>query len=141
QVRDALARRDGRSLSGSDARAVALDLGGGRYVRGEVSHIGDSVRVYAALYDVTRGGSLLRDGTVKLGSKLAKAEAAFASLGERLLFGSAGPGARVESQTGTSSFPARQAYARSEERRVGKGCTDGGARRHENKKNKTSKDA
>ena len=111
QVRDALARRDGRSLSGSDARAVALDLGAGRYVRGEVSHIGDSVRVYAALYDVTRGGSFLRDGTVKLGSKLAKAEAAFATLGERLLFGSAGPGARVESQTGTSSFPARQAYA------------------------------
>src|SRR3989442_932179 len=32
-------------------------------------------------------------------------------VGERLLFGSAGPGARVESQTGTSSFPARQAYA------------------------------
>ena len=111
QVRDALARRDGRTLSGSDARAVALDLGAGRYVRGEVSHIGDSVRVYAALYDVTRGGSFVRDGTMKLGSKLAKAEAAFANLGEQLLFGSAGPGARLESQTGTNSFPARQAYA------------------------------
>src|SRR5439155_983960 len=85
QVRDALARRDGRTLSGSDARAVALDLGAGRYVRGEVSHIGDSVRVYAALYDVTRGGSFVRDGTMKLGSKLAKAEAAFANLGEQLL--------------------------------------------------------
>src|SRR2546427_6751309 len=111
QVRDALARRDGRSLSGSDARAVALDLGAGRYVRGEVSHIGDSIRVYAALYDVTRGGSFVRDGTVKLGGKLARAEAAFATLGERLLFGSAGPGARPESRTGTTSLPARQAFA------------------------------
>src|SRR3989454_11151033 len=111
QVRDALARRDGRSLSGSDARAVALDLGAGRYVRGEGSHIGDSVRVDAALYDVTRGGSLLRDGTVKLGGKLARAEAAFAALGDRLLFGSAGPGNRVESRTGTTSLPARQAFA------------------------------
>jgi len=111
QVRDALARRDSRALSGSDARAVALDLGAGRYVRGEVSHIGDSIRVYAALYDVTRGGSFVRDGTVKLGGKLARAEAAFATLGERLLFGSAGPGARPESRTGTTSLPARQAFA------------------------------
>ena len=111
QVRDALARRDGRALSGSDARAVAMDLGAGRYVRGEVSHIGDSIRVYAALYDVTRGGSFVRDGTVKLGSNLARAEAAFAALGERLLFGSAGPGARLESQTGTTSLPARQRFS------------------------------
>src|SRR5207249_4755971 len=106
----AVARCRGRS-SGGDARAVAVDLGAGRYLRGEGSHIGGSVRVYAALYDVTRGGSFVRDGTVKLGSNLARSEAAFAALGERLLFGSAGPGARVESQTGTSSFPARQAYA------------------------------
>ncbi len=53
----------------------------------------------------------MRDGTVKLGGNFARAEAAFATLGERLLFGSAAPSARPESRTGTTSLPARQAFS------------------------------
>jgi hypothetical protein len=114
QVKDALARRDGGALSSRDARAVAVDLHAGRYVRGEVLRVGDSIRVYAGLYDAARGGSLLRDGAIKLGPQMAQADSAFAALGDRLLFGSAGTTGALESRAGTASVPARQAYVQAQ---------------------------
>ena len=111
QVRDALARRAGPVRSGADAREVALGLGAGRYLRGAVSRVGDSIRVYVALFE-TSGGALLRDDAVRLPPSGSHPEAAFEALSDRLLFGSAGPGPRPEARTGTRSLPARQAFAR-----------------------------
>jgi tetratricopeptide (TPR) repeat protein len=111
QVRDAQAQRAGSPLSSRDARRLAERLGAGRYVRGVVTRVGDSLRVYAALHDVTADG-LVRDGVVKLGLTGALADSAFTVLGDGLLFGDAGPGVRTEALVGTTSAPARQAYAR-----------------------------
>lgn len=112
QVRDALSRRDSGSLSPGTALAVSSDLGAGRFVRGEVSRIGDSLRIRAGLYDATGEGSPLREGAVKLGSDLAGADSGFAALTEQLLFGSTAPVGRREAATGTLSFPARLAQGR-----------------------------
>ncbi len=48
---------------------------------------------------------------MKLGREVARADSVFAALADRLLFGTAAPGARLESRTGTASLPARQAFA------------------------------
>lgn len=111
QVRDAIARRRVPVASGADARQVALELGAGRYVRGEVSRVGDSIRIYAAGYDAT-GGTLVHDAAVRLTSDGSGSERAFTALGDGILFGTTGPGARAGARTGTTSRPARQAFAR-----------------------------
>ena len=54
QLKDALARKDS-SLSPSDARDVARDVGAGRYIRGEITRLGDSVRINAQLYGSASG--------------------------------------------------------------------------------------
>src|SRR5574341_669935 len=112
QVKDAIVQRGSRPLRPRDAWDVAAKLGAGRYVRGEVSRIGDSIRVYVGLYDAMRRGTLLRDTTARLGSGFAGAAREFAALGDRLLFGDEGPGVRAEARVGTTSVPARQAFAR-----------------------------
>jgi tetratricopeptide (TPR) repeat protein len=57
QVTDAVRRR-GKVASEDDARAVARSLGAGRYVRGRITRLGDSVSVRAGLYDVDRDAPL-----------------------------------------------------------------------------------
>ncbi len=112
QVRDALVRRGGGTLSSRDARRVARELGAGRYVRGDVSRLGDSIRVHAGLYESGARGALLHEGAFRLGPGLAGAESLFTALADSLLFRGAGPGRRAETKTGTRSFPARLAYVR-----------------------------
>ena len=111
QVRDAVARIQKQHLTAADAQEVATSLGAGRYIRVSISRAGDSVRVYGGLYDASHGGVLVRDGTAKLGQDESGADSAFEMLGDRLLFGDAGPGGRVGFKTGTRSRPARQAFA------------------------------
>jgi tRNA A-37 threonylcarbamoyl transferase component Bud32 len=111
QVRDAVARLGGGAPTTRSARRVAAIAGAGRYVRGEVSRAGDSLRVYAAVYDATRGGGPVHDGAVKVAAGLTNVESAFAVLGDRVLFGDASPGGRSEVRTPTSSRPARQSFA------------------------------
>ncbi len=112
QVRDALARLGARPLTSDGVRSVALQLRAGRYIRGEVSPIGDSIRVHASVYDALRDGALLTEGAVKLAPDLNKADSAIATLADRLLFGNPPSTDHGDVETGTSSFPARQAYAR-----------------------------
>ena len=111
QVRDALARVGGASGSTQRAQRVAGILGSGRYILGRITRDGDSLRIYAAVYDATRGGALVHDGNAKVGVGYAGSDSAFAMLGDRLLFGSASPAIRPELRTGTFSRPARQAFA------------------------------
>lgn len=112
QTTEALARQGTGPLSSRSARAVAVELGAGRYVRGEVTQVGDSIRVHAGLYDASRNGLLLREGTVRLGPDLGGAGGVFAALADQLLFGSEARDRRLGAEFRTWSFPARQAQTR-----------------------------
>ena len=114
QLSDALARRPSRPLRPREARAVAVELGAGRYIHGEVSRIGDSIRVHAALYD-TRTDSLLTEATIRVTSDPSRADSAFSVLADRLLLRDEVSYARAEAKIGTSSPEARQAYVRAHE--------------------------
>ncbi len=103
--------RHGARLTSGDAEAIARRVGAGRYVLSQVSRVGDSLRVYSAVYRVTARGPPLHEGTVKLGRNLSQTGGAFSQIADRLLFGEAGPGARLDRPTGTTSRPARQAFA------------------------------
>ncbi|HSM15502.1 MAG TPA: serine/threonine-protein kinase, partial [Gemmatimonadales bacterium] len=113
QLKDALARRDS-SLSPGDARDVAREVGAGRYIRGEVSRIGDSVRLSAQLYGTARGEAL-KAKSVRVGSDLARIDSVFQVLADTLLFRSAPPLMRREGPLATQSAPARQAFAQGHE--------------------------
>jgi tetratricopeptide (TPR) repeat protein/tRNA A-37 threonylcarbamoyl transferase component Bud32 len=106
RVRDALAERERGVLDSRAARDLAREFGAGRYIRTDVSLVGDSTRVHAALYDAT-GDSVLSERTINLGAGLVRADSTFAALVDRLLFNSSGA-----EPTGTHSFPARLAFER-----------------------------
>ncbi len=113
QVRDAVEHSGHGDLSPQDAVRIASRLGAGRYVRGDVSPVGDSLRVHAALYD-TRSGAQLRDGTINLPPSLDGADTLFRGLADRLLL-TRPEQAGASGFVGTKSFPALQAYARGQE--------------------------
>ena len=109
QVSDALTPRGASAMSGEGARAIARSLGAGRYVRGEITPIGDSLRVRATLFDAA-SDSMVRQGVVQLAPDFANADSAIARLAERLLF--VGDSQALASSAGTASAPARQAFLR-----------------------------
>jgi hypothetical protein len=103
----------GARLTSGDAEAVARRVGAGRYVRTQVSRVGDSLRFHAAVYSSTMArGPPLHESTVKIGPHLREAGAAFVHLADRLLFDESGPGVRLDEPTGTTSRPARQTFQR-----------------------------
>jgi hypothetical protein len=108
RMQDALSRHGTRLTSGV-AEAIARQVGAGRYVLSQVSRIGDSLRVHSAVYRTMARGPPVHEGTVKIGWNLSQAGGAFSRIADRLLFGAAGPGARLGPPKGTSSRPARQA--------------------------------
>jgi tetratricopeptide (TPR) repeat protein len=110
QVMDAVARHDTLNLRGADARDVSSQLGAGRYVWGDVSSIGDSLRVHASLYDASSGAAL-DEITVKVGRNGAH-DAPYQQIADRLLFHGSATAGRQASDPGTSSFVARRAFLR-----------------------------
>jgi tRNA A-37 threonylcarbamoyl transferase component Bud32 len=97
-------------LAPEDARDAAAAQHAGQYVRGDVSRVGDSLRLHVTVHDATADGAPVREGSVTLAPTLAGAGPRFTRLADQLLFDDtlgAGPGA-----VGTRSFPARRAYAR-----------------------------
>jgi tetratricopeptide (TPR) repeat protein len=110
QVMDAVARHDTLSFHGDDARDVASQLGAGRYVWGDVSSLGDSLRIHASLYDANSGAAL-DEITVKVGRNGAQ-DAPYQQIADRLLFHGSTAVGRQESDPGTSSFVARRAFLR-----------------------------
>ncbi len=111
QVRDAMARRAGGQLRSRDALQIARELGAGRYVRAQVSTLGDSLRVVAGLYDASRNGVLLEERTVRVPTDLSGADVVLDGLAQQLLFRGNVPGGGSHVEAGTHSLPALQAYA------------------------------
>ncbi len=114
RVRDAVAQRaHSGPLSPRTARAVALGLGAGRYVRIRVTPVGDSLRVGASLYGLSSDTALAED-FVMVPASPAGADSDFARLADLLLL--RGPPVEPEPRmTGTRSLPAKQAFYRGRE--------------------------
>jgi serine/threonine protein kinase len=93
----AVLRRHG-APGATDAQAVAADLHAGRFVRGDVSMVRDSVRVHAALYD-TKTDSLIREGIVRIDSMHVGVDSAARDLADQLLFDVANPAWRLQCRT------------------------------------------
>ena len=110
QVTEALADRGAGTLTNSDAQDVASSLGAGRFVRGEIAAVGDSLRIHATVYDATGTEAILPDATVKVGPDIA--DSLLRTLAEALLFGTGERGSRLEAERATRSFAARNAMAR-----------------------------
>jgi tetratricopeptide (TPR) repeat protein len=110
QVTDAVARHDTLNLRGDDARDVSSQLGAGRYVWGDVSSVGDSLRIHASLYDANSGATL-DEITIKVGRNGAQ-DAPYQQIADRLLFHGSAAAGRQEADPGTSSFVARRAFLR-----------------------------
>lgn len=113
QLVDAQRARDLLSRSGPptnlrEARRIARQAGAGRLVWGEITPLGDSILVRAALYDVTRGGDPIEAGTIRVGRDLRGVSASFGSLAWSLL----GRTGDAGGATGTTSLAAWQAYQR-----------------------------
>ncbi len=111
EVKEALARRGSSPLTGSDARGIAIASRAALLIRGEISRVGDSLRLHAVVRATANGTVLADGGVVKLSLNLARADSAFASLAERLLFGEEARKDRLEDERGTRSYLARKAVA------------------------------
>jgi eukaryotic-like serine/threonine-protein kinase len=111
QVEAQLADRQGRRLSQRDAKSIALRYRAGRYVMGDVSRSGDSLRVDAAVYDTRTGTRLYRSTPVTFASANVGATS-ISKLAVELIFRGAVHGDRPAAPIGTSSYAAYQAYLR-----------------------------
>jgi DNA-binding SARP family transcriptional activator len=107
RTRDLLSR-GGPPQSLREARRIARSAGAGRLVWGEITPLGDSILVRAALYDVTRSGDPVHSGTIRVGKDLRGVSARFGSLAWSLL----GRTGDARDATGTTSLAAWQAYQR-----------------------------
>jgi len=100
-----------RTWTMSDAYQAALTLGAGRFVRGTVTRMGDSLRILAGLYDATRGGTQLSLATARLPADTREGSATFARMAELLVLRDALPPDSATDQLGSRSLPAVQAFA------------------------------
>jgi serine/threonine protein kinase len=114
QVADQTARLDTTRLSLDDASDVARKLGAGRFVWGDASRMGDSVRIHARVYDVARNNALLNDSTVRVAAGSLPEDPQIQALADALLFRGLGPVGRQAASIGTTSVPARQAFLRAQ---------------------------
>jgi DNA-binding SARP family transcriptional activator len=108
RARDLVAR-NGPPENLREARSIAREAGAGKLVWGEITPLGDSVVVRAALYDLTRGGDAVQAGTIRVGRDLRGVSERFGTLASSLLGRSGGD---VGGATGTTSLAAWQAYGR-----------------------------
>ncbi|MFL5538818.1 MAG: BTAD domain-containing putative transcriptional regulator, partial [Longimicrobiaceae bacterium] len=106
RARDLMARR-GPPTSLTEARRIAADAGAGRLVWGEITPLGDSVAVRAALYDLSGGGSLA-ERTVRVGRDLHGVSQRMGEMVAALV----GRGGSAAEAAGTNSLAAWQAYQR-----------------------------
>jgi len=95
----------------SDAYQAALTLGAGRFVRGMVTRMGDSLRILAGLYDATRGGAQLSFATARLGADTREASGTLARIADLLVLRNDLPPDSATEQLGSRSLPAIQAFA------------------------------
>lgn len=103
------------AVQASAARALALRLHAGRYIRVVLSHVGSAALAHAMLFDVSSAESPLAEAAETVPESEADARAAFARLASRLLFRTSDSAAFAESMAGTGSLPSRQAFLRGRE--------------------------
>ena len=112
---EALGSSRGVPVQASAARALALRLHAGRYVRVILSHVGTAALAHAMLFDVSKATAPLAEAAEAVPASEAEARITFARLGDRLLFRTSDSAAFAESMIGTGSLPARQAFLRGRE--------------------------
>ena len=110
-TREALAGYDTAHLTATVAHDIGSALHAARYVRGEVSHDGDSATMRVGLYD-TRTGVALANAAASVRRR--RTDAVFDALAMQLLFPSIPESTVTRLRSATHSRPALQAYARSQ---------------------------
>jgi eukaryotic-like serine/threonine-protein kinase len=102
--------RDG-GLSERTAKSLSVHFRAGRYVWGDVTRAGDSVRIDAAVYDTKTGASLHHE-SLRAGVGDVNIASAISTLAAKLLYRGAVKDDRTAATIGTNSYPAHQAYLR-----------------------------
>ena len=87
QLHDARMRRGEIPMTLDEAKRLARDLGAGMLVWGDVADVGDSIQVTAALYALRRGGTRVRDYSVRIPEDGRNLEAKFRELADSILLG------------------------------------------------------
>ncbi len=111
QLREALAR-GGQDLEHlASARELACKVGVRRFILGNVGAVGggDSLRIFARLYDLGPGEAPLSRASLRVAASMAGADSLFGILADSLLFRSNPPQGGV-ARAGTRLLPARQAF-------------------------------
>ncbi len=111
RVHDARMRRGDQSMTLDEAKTLAKDVGAGMLVWGDVSTVGDSIQVTAALYDLRRGGRTVRDYTVRIHKDGQQLESKFRELADSLLLGGVNSERVRPEVVGTQVLAAFYAYA------------------------------
>jgi len=112
---EAIGPSNGAAVQASAARALALQLHAGRYVRVVLSHVGSAALAHAMLFDVSRLESPLAEAAETIPESQPDARVVFSRLADRLLFRTSDSAAFAESMLGTGSLPSRQALLRGRE--------------------------
>jgi DNA-binding SARP family transcriptional activator len=99
-------------LNSRAIQRLCTALNAGRYLRGRVSQLRDTLIVHATLFDANRNGVAIADRSVRIGRDGVDIEKAFASLAEALLFPTDPLTKAAQPTYGTHSRAARRAYAR-----------------------------
>ena len=111
QVREAIGRA-GPQIDSRVADRIALQLGAARYIRGDVTRVGDSLRIHAAVLDARQAGVVLHQARATLGLDLSGVDSLLNLLADSLLLPSLGSAAHAAGVAGTRSVPAFEEYAR-----------------------------
>ncbi len=111
RVHDARVRRGDFAMTLDEAKALARDVGAGMLVWGDVSAVGDSIQVTAALYDLRRGGRTVRDYTVRIHKDGTQLESKFRELADSILLGGVTAEQLRPDVIGTEVLSAFYAYA------------------------------
>ncbi len=115
RVHDARTRRGDQPMTLDEATRLARDVGAGMLVWGDVSTVGDSIQVTAALYDLRHGGKTVRDYTVRIHKDGHKLEAKFRELADSILLGGVNVVQLRPDVVGTDVLAAFYAYAEGRE--------------------------
>jgi eukaryotic-like serine/threonine-protein kinase len=110
RVRDAVLRNH-KGSGPVDSRTVALALGVGRYVRGDLVAVGDSLLVQAGLYDA-ESGTTLSHTSVRIGKAAADRGETYERLAKELLVRGRPDSVLGSRLPPTRSLPATQSFAR-----------------------------
>ncbi|MFW6085481.1 MAG: protein kinase domain-containing protein, partial [Gemmatimonadota bacterium] len=109
QLGDAMFRSGESFLDPATAARIALDHGAGRFLAGDISLDGSTVRIEAGLYGP--GARPIASETARFPVSLHNPDSVFVELVDALLFPGS-PRRQLSGPAGTRSFPARKAFNR-----------------------------